>query len=57
MAMQHYTLLERNLVYTAVTRGKRLVTIIGQPKSLGMAVKNRKSSRRLTRLAERLKGG
>lgn len=43
LAMQHYTLLERNLVYTAVTRGKRLVTIIGQPKSLGMAVKNRKS--------------
>ncbi len=56
LAMQHYTLLERNLIYTAVTRGKKLVTIIGQPKALGMAVKNQKSTRRLTRLAERLNG-
>ena len=56
LAMQHYTLLERNLIYTAVTRGKKLVTIIGQPKALGMAVKNQKSTRRLTRLTERLNG-
>jgi exodeoxyribonuclease V alpha subunit len=54
LAMQHYTLLERNLIYTAVTRGKKLVTIIGQPKALGMAVKNRKSNRRLTKLAARI---
>jgi len=54
LAMQHYTLLERNLIYTAVTRGKKLVTIIGQPKALAMAVKNRKSTRRLTRLASRI---
>ena len=39
LAMQHYTLLERNLIYTAVTRGKKLVTIIGQPKALGTARK------------------
>jgi len=57
LAMQHYTLLERNLIYTAVTRGKRLVTIIGQPKALAMAVKNRKSNRRLTKLKERIAGG
>lgn len=54
LAMQHYTLLERNLLYTAVTRGKKLVTIIGQPKALAMAVKNRKSNRRLTKLAVRI---
>jgi exodeoxyribonuclease V alpha subunit len=56
LAMQHYTLLERNLIYTAVTRGKKLVTIIGQPKALAMAVKNRKSNRRLTNLAARIAG-
>lgn len=54
LAMQHYTLLERNLIYTAVTRGKKLVIIIGQPKALAMAVKNRKSTRRMTKLAVRL---
>jgi exodeoxyribonuclease V alpha subunit len=55
LAMQHYTLLERNLIYTAVTRGKRLVVIIGQPRALAMAIKNRKSGRRVTRLAHRLR--
>ncbi|TLM99925.1 ATP-dependent RecD-like DNA helicase, partial [bacterium] len=54
LAMQHYTLLERNLIYTAVTRGKKLVTIIGQPKALAMAVKNRRSTKRLTKLAARI---
>jgi len=53
LAMQHYTLLERNLIYTGVTRGKKLVIIIGQPEALAMAVKNRKVTRRLTRLKER----
>ena len=57
LAMQHYTLLERNLIYTAVTRGKKLVVIVGQPKALAMAVKNRKSNRRLTKLKERIAGG
>jgi putative endonuclease len=55
--MQHYTLLERNLIYTAVTRGKKLVTITGQSKALAMAVKTRKSSRRLTKPAVRIAGG
>jgi exodeoxyribonuclease V alpha subunit len=55
LAMQHYMLLERNLLYTAVTRGKKLVTIIGQPKALAMAVKNRKSTKRVTKLAERIR--
>jgi len=55
LAMQHYMLLERNLLYTAVTRGKKLVIIVGQVKALAMAVKNRRSSGRVTRLAERIR--
>ena len=55
LAIQHYLLLERNLIYTAVTRGKKLVTIIGQPKALGMAVKNKNVTKRLTNLTARLR--
>lgn len=55
LAMQHYMLLERNLIYTAVTRGKKLVTIIGQPKALGMAVRNKNATKRLTNLTARLR--
>jgi len=54
LAMQHYTLLERNLIYTAVTRGRKLAVIIAQPKALGMAIKNRKSRKRGTLLSQRL---
>ncbi|MBU2805640.1 ATP-dependent RecD-like DNA helicase [Acidithiobacillus ferridurans] len=54
LAMQHYTLLERNLIYTGVTRGKQLVVIVGEAKALAMAVRNRKAQRRLTGLRERL---
>ncbi len=54
MAMQHYTLLERNLLYTGVTRGKQLVVIIGQPKAVGLAARTLKSTRRLTNLQARL---
>ena len=57
LATQHYTLLERNLLYTAVTRGKRLVVVIGQTKAVAMAVKNRRSGRRLTNLSARLQAG
>jgi exodeoxyribonuclease V alpha subunit len=56
LAMQHYMLLERNLLYTAVTRGKSLVVIIGEQRALGMAVRNRNAVKRLTNLAERLRG-
>ena len=54
LAMQHFTLLERNLIYTAVTRGKKLVVIIAQPKALALAVTNRKADRRMTTLALKL---
>jgi exodeoxyribonuclease V alpha subunit len=53
LAMQRYQLLERNLLYTAVTRGRKLVVIISEPKALRMAVKRQESQRRITRLAER----
>ncbi|MEE9905713.1 MAG: ATP-dependent RecD-like DNA helicase [Chlorobium sp.] len=54
LGMQHFTLLERNLIYTAVTRGKKLVVIITQPKALAIAVGNRKAGSRMTTLASRL---
>ena len=54
MAMQHYTLLERNLLYTGVTRGKQLVVLLGQPRAVGMAARSVKSTRRLTNLQARL---
>lgn len=50
LATQHYMLLERNLVYTGVTRGKQLVIILVQPK----AVRTQKSARRLTNLPAKL---
>ncbi|MEA1969023.1 MAG: ATP-dependent RecD-like DNA helicase [Thermodesulfobacteriota bacterium] len=52
---QHYVLLQRNLIYTAVTRGKRLVVLVGTKKALAMAVKNNKTSKRYTGLEQRLK--
>ena len=56
LATQHYPLLERNLLYTAVTRGRRLVVVIGQVKALAMAVERVGSVKRLTYLRQRLEG-
>jgi len=53
--MQHYMMLERNLLYTGVTRGKKLVVIIGQDKALEMACQNKKANLRTTTLSQRLK--
>lgn len=55
LCTQHYTLLERNLLYTAITRGKRLVVVIGQLRALQLAVENVRARRRATKLAERLR--
>lgn len=55
--MQHYVLLQRNLIYTGVTRGKRLVVLVGESRALHMAVKNNKTRKRYTRLAQRLNPG
>ena len=49
---QHYTMLARNLVYTGVTRGKRLVVIIGQRKALAIAVRGGQMKPRWTKLRE-----
>lgn len=55
LVQQHYMLLQRNLLYTAITRAKRLCVIIGQPRALEMAVKNDRVVLRNTGLTERLK--
>ena len=54
LAMQHYVMLARNLIYTGVTRGKRLVILVGQKKALSLAVRNNKTTKRLTNLCARL---
>ena len=51
---QHYMMLQRNLLYTAVTRGKRLVVLVGTKKALGMAVRRQDTSRRYSALTRRL---
>ena len=52
LTTQHYPMLQRNLLYTAVTRGKRLVVIVGQKKALAIAVKGAGAKRRWSKLAE-----
>jgi exodeoxyribonuclease V alpha subunit len=49
---QHYTMLQRNLLYTGVTRGKRLVVLVGQKKAVAIAVRNISGRRRWSKLAE-----
>ena len=56
LAMQQYMLLQRNLVYTGITRGKKLVVLIGQSKALGMAVRNNRTESRFSGLLARLVG-
>ncbi|TNC48714.1 ATP-dependent RecD-like DNA helicase [Rubellimicrobium rubrum] len=53
---QHYTMLQRNLLYTGVTRGKRLVVLVGQRKAVGMAVRNASGRQRWSKLREWLQG-
>ncbi len=54
---QHYAMLQRNLLYTGVTRGKRLVILLGQKKAVAMAVKNASGRRRWAKLREWLAPG
>jgi exodeoxyribonuclease V alpha subunit len=56
LSTQHFNLLERNLLYTAVTRGKQLVVVIGQPRALRIAVQRLEAKNRLTNLKARLAG-
>jgi exodeoxyribonuclease V alpha subunit len=51
---QHYPMLQRNLLYTGVTRGKRLVVLVGQKKAVAIAVRNVSGRRRWSKLKERI---
>jgi exodeoxyribonuclease V alpha subunit len=54
---QHYVMLSRNLIYTAVTRGKKLVILVADPRAVGLALAELRKEERLTYLAERLREG
>ena len=51
---QHYIMLQRNLLYTAITRAKRLVVLVGSKRAIAIAVRNNKVQHRYTNLASRL---
>src|SRR6516164_8090390 len=53
-AVFHYPMLQRNLVYTGVTRGKRLMVLVGQRKALAIAVRGARTRRRWSKLRDRL---
>jgi len=54
VATQHYTMLQRNLLYTGMTRGKRLVVLVGQRKAVAIAVRGVQGRRRWSKLRELL---
>jgi exodeoxyribonuclease V alpha subunit len=54
MTTQHFKLLQRNLLYTAITRGRKLVCLVGQKKAVGMAIRNNEIRLRRTALRQRL---
>jgi exodeoxyribonuclease V alpha subunit len=54
VSMQHYIMLQRNLFYTALTRGKKLAIFIGEPKALAHAIHNQDSRKRQTQLSARV---
>jgi exodeoxyribonuclease V alpha subunit len=56
LSTQHYLMLRRNLIYTGVTRGKRLVVLVGQRKALAIAVRNSRAERRWSKLNQWLRG-
>lgn len=55
LTMQHYMMLQRNLLYTGVTRAKKAVVLVGTTKAIGLAVRNNSVTKRNTGLAERLR--
>lgn len=55
LAMQHFPLLQRNLIYTGITRGKSLVIVIGEQRALKTAIDNHEMTERLTNLCEKLR--
>jgi exodeoxyribonuclease V alpha subunit len=57
MTMQHYLMLQRNLLYTAITRAQKLVVLVGTKKAIAIAVRNNKVAQRYTALDWRLESG
>ena len=57
LTMSHFVMLQRNLLYTGVTRAKKILVLVGEKKAVYYAIKNETSSRRNTLLAERLRPG
>ena len=53
---QHYVMLQRTLLYTSITRARKLVVLVGTQKALAIAVKNMDARRRVTLLKQRLEG-
>jgi exodeoxyribonuclease V alpha subunit len=56
LTTQHYVMLQRNLLYTAITRAKQMIVIVGTPKALKLAIANDKVAQRYTTLKQRLRG-
>jgi exodeoxyribonuclease V alpha subunit len=56
VSTQHYMMLQRHLLYTAVTRARKLVILVGTKKALAIAVRNNRLEDRFSRLADRLRG-
>ncbi len=54
VATQHYMMLRRNLIYTGITRGKKLLVLVGQKRALAVAIKGKQVERRWSKLKERL---
>ena len=54
--MTHYVMLQRNLIYTGITRAKKGLVLVGSKKAVWVAVNNMKVEKRNTLLAERLRG-
>ncbi|MBI1387687.1 MAG: AAA family ATPase [bacterium] len=55
LVRQHYPMLQRNLIYTAVSRGKSLVVLVGDPNALAIAIRNNKIRTRYTALKQRIR--
>ncbi len=57
LTTQHYMMLQRNLLYTAITRARELVILVGTKQALGMAVRNNRVAERHTTLSQRIRAG
>ena len=56
LTTQHYVMLQRNLLYTAITRAKKMIVIVGTRKALKLAIENNEVAERYTTLKQRLRG-